>query len=429
MEQYTHNNSPVFVDLLQYQKDRASGLAYSLETDNGTRTVTFQLGSKVLLTAHDGLRTILAFLYLGIGLFVLFRGDRRPHTVHFYFICLSAFVVFLFSYTIYLSTFDWWVYGISVLAFLLLPALFIHFCLRFPVDTAVGSVRPVFLYIPVLVLGILRLLWYAGRLASLGLPRTARSSGVIDNIELLYFCAGFMIGGALLLSRRIRNEDLIVRQQLKWVGYGTLAGVIPFSLIYVIPVLIGVRSGFAMDSSMLFLAFIPLSVGYALIHYRLMDVEVIVRRSAAYFMASSLLLMVYLFFVLVLGRAVQWMAPQARFMPICFAVLSIALLFAPLRNAVQARLDRLFYKDQFEDRSTLLDFARTLSSEISLAPLSRSIVQRISKTFQLDAAAVFLSDPAHHGFFRMTYALDPGLPARLYREDELITGKMAISRI
>ena len=310
--------------------------------------------------------------------------------------------------------------GSLVLAFLLLPALFIHFCLRFPVDSAVGSSRPSLLYIPVLGLGVLRLLWYTGHLASWGLPRTARSSGIIDNIELIYFCAGFIIGGALLLNRRIRNDDLVVRQQLKWVGYGTLAGVVPFSLIYVLPVLVGVRANFAMDSSMLFLAFIPLSVGYALIHYRLMDVEVIVRRSAAYFIASSLLLIVYLFFVLVLGRAVQWAAPQASFMPICFAVLAIALLFAPLRNAVQARLDRLFYKDQFEDRSTLLDFARTLSSEISLAPLSRSIVQRISKTFQLNTAAVFLLDPSHNGFFRMTYALDPKLPSRLYREDEVI---------
>jgi len=403
-----------------YQNKPGTSVTYGLETDKGARTVTFQLGSKVLLTARDGLRTLLAFLCLGIGVFVLFRGDRRPHAIHFYFICLTAFVVFLFSYTANLSTFDWWVYGFSILAFLLLPALFVHFCVRFPADTADGNRQPVLLYIPVIVLGILRLLWYTGHLASLGLPRTAHSSGIIDNIELVYFCAGFIAGGALLLNKRLRNDDLVVQQQLKWVGYGTLAGVIPFVLIYVIPVLIGVRANFAMDSSMLFLAFIPLSVGYALIHYRLMDVEVIVRRSAAYFIASSLLLAGYLFFVLVLGKAIQWAAPQAGFMAICFAVLAIALLFAPLRNAVQVRLDRLFYKDQFEDRSTLLDFARTLSSEISLVPLSRSIVQRISKTFQLDTVAVFLSDPSHNGFFRMAYALDPELPSRLFREDELI---------
>jgi hypothetical protein len=113
------------------------------------------------------------------------------------------------------------------------------------------------------------------------------------------------------------------------------------------------------------------------------------------------------------GAGAAMGVPQADFMAICFAVLVIALLFAPLRNAVQARLDRLFYKDQFEDRATLLDFASTLSSEISLAPLSRSIVERISKTFQVDTAAVFLSDQAHSGFFYNAYALNPQIPSRL----------------
>jgi PAS domain S-box-containing protein len=175
-----------------------------------------------------------------------------------------------------------------------------------------------------------------------------------------------------------------------------------------------------MDSSILFLGLLPLSMGYALIRYRLMDVDAIARRGAAYFIASSLLLTAYLLFVLILGRALQWAAPQADFMAICVAVLVIALLFAPLRNAIQARLDRLFYKEQFENRSTLLDFARTLSSQISLIPLSRSIVERVSKTFGIDAAAIFLSDPAHDGFFYNAYTLGPKPAFRLYHDEELI---------
>jgi two-component system NtrC family sensor kinase len=420
----TVNGQPIsnigqYSDLI-YQTKPGAAVTYILAGDKGTRTVTFQLGSKVLLTAKDGLRTLLAFLYLGIGVFVLFRGDRLPRTFHFYILCLSAFVVFLFSYTPNLITLDWWVYGISILAFILLPALFLHFCLRFPVEVMVGSSRLLLLYFPAIALIMLRLLWFTGNLASLGLPRTARSSAIIDSVELIYFCAGFIIGGALLLRRRIQTQDLVVRQQLKWISYGTLAGVVPFSLIYVIPVVLGARATFAMDSSILFLGLIPLSMGYALIRYRLMDVDLIARRSAAYFIASSFLLTVYLLFVLILGRALQWAVPQADFMAICFAVLVIALLFAPLRNTVQTRLDRLFYKDQFEDRATLLDFARTLSSEISLAPLSRSIVERISKTFLVDTAAVFLSDQAHNGFFCNAYALNPQMPSRLYREEDLV---------
>jgi PAS domain S-box-containing protein len=404
-----------------YQWDSETPITYTLGSLGGSRDVTVLLGSKTSFAAKDALKTLLAFLYLGIGIFALLRSDGSPRSIHFYFICLTAFVVFLFSYTTKWEALDWWAYGLSGLAFILLPALFVHFCLRFPVDVVGQNNRIILLYAPAVLLGLFHLLWITGQLASLGMPRDARSGVIIDYIELAYFSAGFLIGGSLLLKRRIETRNLIVRQQMKWISYGALAGIVPFSLIYVIPVWLGVHATFAMNSSILFLALIPLSMGYALIQYRLMDVEAIARRSAAYFIASSLILAVYLLFVLVLGRILQWAAPQASFTAICLMVLVIALLFAPLRNTVQARLDRLFYRDRFEDRSTLLDFARTLNSEINLEPLSQSILDRISKTFRINKAAIFLSDQTHIGFFRLAYSIDPetSLAHRLYREDEL----------
>lgn len=399
-------------------------LSYKISTSKGIRNVPISLVSQTLLTAKDGLKTILAFLYLGIGIFVLWRGSRRSHAFHFYFICVTAFVIWLFSYTPRLNALDWLVYGISVLAFLLLPALFVHFCLRFPIDTLTKNSHVFLLYVPFLLLSLTHFLWAAGHLAPLGLPRTAHASDLLDRIELGFFCAGFLAGGVMLLKRRLQAKDFVARQQMKWISYGTLAGIVPFSLIYLIPVLFGARANFAMDASILFLALIPLAAGYALVRYRLMDVEDIARQSAAYLIASSLLLTTYLLFVMVLGKTLQWIAPQADYLVICLAVLVVALLFAPLRNAVQTRLDRLFYRDQFEDRSTLLDFARTLGSEISMAPLSHSILDKISKTFQIETVALFLSDPAHPGFFRLEDALRWKTPsaAQLYREDELADG-------
>jgi two-component system, NtrC family, sensor kinase len=411
-----------YSDLI-YEFGPGAAVMYRLKNASGLRQASVQLGSKVLLTPIDGVRTLLAFLHLGIGIFVMLRGDRLPRTFHFYFICLAAFVVWSFSWTTRLSALDWWVYAFSILAFLILPALFVHFCIRFPVDIAAGDKRIPLLYTPALLLCLTRALWITGHLASLGLPLTAHSSEVLDRIEMVYFCTGFLAGSMLLLRKRLATQDLIVRQQMKWISYGTLAGIVPFSVIYAIPVLLGARANFAMDSSLLFLGLVPLSMGYALVHFRLIDVESIVRRSAAYFISSSMLLALYLLFVLVLGRALEFAAPQASYMAICLAVLAIALLFAPLRNAVQLRLDRLFYRDRYEDRSGLLDFARTLSSEISLVPLSRSILERISKTFQIDKAVIFLADPVHVGFFRPTHALNAGFSASdpgIWREDEIV---------
>ncbi len=415
---------------LIYRTNPGAFLSYTLTNGTANRSVTVQIGSKSLLAAKDRFRALLAFLHIGVGIFVLVRGRRFPRVFHFYLVCLTAFVVYLFSYTPRMGALDWWVYGLSVLAFILLPALFVHFCLRFPVDAAAGGKWIPLLYLPALLLGIAHLLWITGHLASLGLPRTARSSGILDQIHLVYFSASFIGGGALLLKHRFEALDLMVRQQMKWIRYGALAGIVPFSMLYVAPTLLGVRANTLMEASMLFLALIPLSLGYALVHYRLMDVEVIARRSAAYFIASSLLLSLYLLFVLVLGRIFQWVAPQADFLAIALAVLAIALLFAPLRNVIQEQLDRLFYRNQFAGRSTLRDFAQTLSAEISLVPLSRSILDRIAKVFQIDKAAVFLSDPARADHFRLVYSLNTDTPlfASLFRADELIDSRDSETR-
>jgi two-component system NtrC family sensor kinase len=415
---------------LLYRTGQNGSILYGLMSGLQAKEVTLQLVPKPLMDAKDGLRILLAFFYLAIGLYVILRGRRLSRAFHFYLICLAAFVAVLYSYTPRWGGLDQWVYALSILSFLVLPPLFLHFCLRFPVEPAPDRSRAPFLYIPAAFLGTLHLFWTQGLLAGTGLPRDARSLAILDRLQLMHFCAGFLIGGAILLHRRLVARDLMVRQQMKWVSYGTLAGIVPFVLIYVLPWLAGAHVSFAMQASMLFLGLIPLCFANAILKFRLLDVETIARRSAAYLVASSLLLAVYLVFVLVLGRWLQWIAPDVDFVIICIAALAIALMFAPLRNSIQARLDRIFYKAQFDDRLSLLDFARTLSTEISLPRLSRRILERIAKTFQINQVALFLLDPSHPGRYRLADVLGmqaPPIGSWHLDEADLSTGNQASS--
>jgi two-component system, NtrC family, sensor kinase len=395
------------------------------------RDVALQIRSRAFLTPTDGLRVVLAFVHLAIGLFVILRRGRVPRAFHFYLICLCAFVVYLYHFTTRLDALDWTVYFVSVAAFLVLPALFLHFCMRFPVELTQGSSRAPLLYAPAIAMGVVQVLWMLGRLVDVGLPRDPRSAEILERAQLVYFCASFLIGALLLWRRQAGARDWTTRQQMKWVSYGTLAGMTLFSLIYAIPWLLGVRPTFAMEVSMLFLCFIPLSFAYAVIRYRLLDVEIIVRRGAAYFIASSLLLALYILFVLVLSRTLEWVAPEANFIAICVAALAIALLFAPVRHTIQARLDRFFYKEQFDDRASLLEFARTLNTDISLGRLARSILERVSKTFQIRRAALFLADPYQPGCFRLTDELGLDVSSDhdpiSFREEELLERRQPFS--
>jgi two-component system, NtrC family, sensor kinase len=396
--------------------------AYRLIRGSETQDVIVKLGSKALLTRKDALRTLLAFLYLAIGLFVIIRGGDKPRAFHFFWVCLVAFVVFLYSWTPNLKSLDWVVYVLSFSGFLLLPATFVHFCMRFPAEKAKGRARALLTYMPAAGLMLMQALFLTGHLAAWGLPRTARSSEILDRVQLAYFALLFFVAGAVLLKQRRDAIEVISRQQMKWVGYGTFAAIVPFTLIYVIPTLFGVRSTLAMDASMLFLVLMPLAFAYAVVHYRLLDVEVIARRSSAYFIASATLLVLYILFILVAGKGLQSIAPNADFFAAYLAALVVALLFAPFRGWIQRRLDRFFYRDQFSDRASLLEFAQTLSTEISLSRLSRRILERVSKTFQVDKAALFLSDAANPGCFRLIDTLVPRADTMpiLFRTEDLL---------
>ena len=81
-----------------------------------------------------------------------------------------------------------------------------------------------------------------------------------------------MIAAAVLWDSYRRASTPILRQQLKWVTRGTILAIAPFTLFYVIPYLTGAMPSSAMKASVLSLGLLPLTFGYAIFRYRLIDV-------------------------------------------------------------------------------------------------------------------------------------------------------------
>src|SRR5438477_1434686 len=90
---------------------------------------------------NDWLRLI-ALIYLGIGIYVLLRRWTAPSSTHFYIFCLVSFVAYSFKYTGKLNDFDWTIYWSNIVAWVLQPALFLHFVLTFPEKRQFVRQRP-----------------------------------------------------------------------------------------------------------------------------------------------------------------------------------------------------------------------------------------------------------------------------------------------
>jgi two-component system, NtrC family, sensor kinase len=349
------------------------------------------LDSSVLLMPADrslnlSLRLI-ALIYLGIGVYVLLRRWTAPGSMHFYIFCLVSFIAYSFKYTGKLNDFDWIIYWSNIVAWVLQPALFLHFVLIFPEKRRLVRKQPWILALAYLPAAIL-----LGR--HVIALRLAQATGLLrwdmDRQEMAFGALVFVSAAAVLWYSYRRASTTILRQQLKWVTRGTILAVVPYTLFYVTPYLLGALPGMGMKLSVLSLGLLPLTFGYAIFRYRLMDVDLIFKRGVVYTLAAAAV--VGLYFALVAGVAelVHMQKPATGPLGLILAVVVTALLFDPVRKWIQDRVDHVFYRTEYDYRRTLLEFGRELSSETDLPALLSAAVDRLSRTLAVDRIAIFL---------------------------------------
>jgi len=358
--------------------------------------------------------------YLLIGLFVYFRRGSAHKAQHFYILCLASFVFFCFHYTGHLDGFDKIIYFGNIAAGLVAPAVFLHFCLTFPEPRKWLQTVPrvSIIYLPAFLLFVLYLAFASGTL-SVAIP-LVELRWALDRAWTVLSTLPYVVGAFALSIEYRKAEDPIVRQQLKWLRNGTICGITPFAVLYVLPYAMGAIPGEYLKMSVLSLPLIPLTLAYAIVRYRLMDVDIIFRRGYAYTLATVCVLAAFYGIVFSLGSLVQKNFKDLGNTGLITVMLITAFLFQPIRNWIQERLDRYFYRDQYDYRRTLLEFGRELGSETDLDTMLASVGERLLHTIPIKHLAFFLAEEGGPEF-RLKKAMGPN--ARLsnvdYRELDL----------
>ena len=346
---------------------------------------------------------VVGLLYLFIGLFIFIRRWNAPRAVHFYVFCLVSFILYAFHYSGKLDPFDYEVYWANIVARMLAPALLLHFALVFPAraqGTARSIARLALVYAPAAALLFVHV---STALNMNGLIPWLGSRVLLDKLELGYLGAYFLIAGLVFYKSFREAPSGVLRQQLKWLTGGTLAGSLPFTSLYIVPFIFDVMRHPWIRLSVLCLVLIPLCFGYAIIRYRLMDVDIIFKRGLAYTAATAGVAAVYFASIALIADIshAQTNGPVGGMIAIVIA----AFLFQPFREWVQARLDRFFYRDRLDYRRTLIEFGRTLTNEVRLDPMLGSVMDRLSQTLLVDRIAIFMEDPLHPGRMRLARSM------------------------
>ena len=224
-------------------------------------------------------------------------------------------------------------------------------------------------------------------------------------VQLSVMLLGLVAAASVVVGRR--GARGVERQQIKWLLY---AGAIFFvgptfqiSVSYVARVegswalwvgnFLGVVSGLG----------VPVAIGFAILRYRLYDIDRIINRTLVYGSLTATLIALYFGVIVVLQRLFVLLTGQQSTLAVVASTLLIAALFTPLRRRIQGFIDRRFYRSKYDARKTLEAFSAQLRDETDLDALSDDLLGVVRETMQ----------PAHVSLWLRTEASPKGAQADL----------------
>jgi hypothetical protein len=191
------------------------------------------------------------------------------------------------------------------------------------------------------------------------------------------------------------TSDRVQRQQTKWVVYSVSTGLALFVLLILgvelLPILEGgsvVTTIFGETVVAASLAIIPLSIGLAILRYRLWDIDVIVRRTVTYAIVTALLALVYLAGVLGLPALIG----SDSELIVALSTLAVAALFNPLRRRVQGFVERRFDRSRYDAGRVMGTFTARLRHEVDLAGLRADVTGVVSETLRPSTISLWVRE-------------------------------------
>ena len=209
------------------------------------------------------------------------------------------------------------------------------------------------------------------------------SNSILFNMLPLFL----LVAAASSVFMRLRRAKGVERQQIKWFAYAAAATVMGLVLAYVIPDVIDVplwfeRIGYAILLSLI--PAMPISIGIAILKYRLYDIDIIINRTLVYGSLTVTLALVYFGVVTATQALFRTLTGQQELpqLVVVASTLLIAALFNPLRRRIQSFIDRSFYRRKYDAAKTLEGFSKKLRDETDLDALRGDLEGVVRETMQ-----------------------------------------------
>ena len=333
---------------------------------------------------HFGLFYLTGFVLFVIGLWTFWmRPKAEPAQVFALFMTFSALAVGTLFNMLTSHEFG----RIWLLALSLTPGLCVWLAAVFPheMSTVVKYPRSKWLLLlPGLAVGIWAQLW---------LYDPANGWHYAIPWRALFLLNGLAILLSLLMMtyRGFRSPSPLVRQQARIILVGSLLAFTPLVLFFI-------PASQMVDVAWLPAAFYippiviyPLAIAYTIIRYRLLDVDLVLRRTLTYALMTGLLIVAFVVVVIGLTNTMGSVIENPILLSILIVLL--VLLFNPLRNRLQKVLDQLFFREPVTLDKMLRAYNRELTTAVNADQVANTLLKYVSSGVPDATPHLFLPDP------------------------------------
>ena len=326
---------------------------------------------------------IVCVVFWIIGYYVFFK---KPNNAAARFLYLTGLVLGLsFSANMGAERAIWGAAYLAAATFLIGPLLLVHLFLVLPEErTRFSSDYRVYLmYLPALVTLVLFPL--------IGF-RDGQPVDWFRSLRLSESGVSFILAVGVAIYNYIKATSIKTRQQMKIVLVGCLAALIPLLVLSVLPQAIWGQETIILPSgfSVLFIVFIPIAMAYAIVNQKLMDIDIIIRRSVIYGLITIIMAVILSTAILLTVNFQKVIGvPQRIFFGLVLSGIATAL-FGPTKKGIEFLVDKYLYKDRYDYRLIINSLNNSLNWVKEVSDISRLIVGPMVQTLNLAGGCLFV---------------------------------------
>lgn len=331
------------------------------------------------------------FALLGLGFLIVsfFVGYSRPKeqiSIVFFLLGCSAslgLLVYGSNYYVEPNSFLWLNYAIGITFFY---PLFLLFSLIYPRKINLPYRRLIISLIfipPIIIYWIIPIIFPSFESSTL--------YSIFSFIPVTYL----LLGLGIFIRMYFKVTDIKLKYYLKTIVIGFIIGLlgfvyyfgifIPFiqttlkmSIIYRLPILLVLA--------------IPISIGYSIFKYKILDTELIVKKSVVFTLLFILITLLYLFIAFIIDNFLLDYLPANRIFLTATIAIVLVFTFAYLNKLLKSFVDKNFFKQRYNYRKTLLSFAEELPYSIRIDDTIKTIEDNLKNLMGVKNASIWIFD-------------------------------------